>query len=164
MNDSTPEQRLLEQRARDLARPLAEPATDRLDLLTFRLAGETCALATPWIREVFPLSQLAPLPGAPPPAVGITVWRGNLLPVLDVRATLGLPTATLDDLGRVLVLGRDTARFGLLVDEVGDIRRVAPASIRAPAPGVARHTEYMDGVTDDAVIVLSAERLLGLEP
>lgn len=165
--DRARDRETLKARARDLARVPAVVAEGTTDMMVFRLAGEHCAVPALWLHDVARRVQVAPLPGAEPPVTAIAAWRGVLLPVVDLRSLLGLPEAgsepTPDADLRLLVLGRETAACGVMADEVEGMRAMEGASIRVPEEGVARRREFIDGVTDDAVMVISAERLLGLE-
>jgi purine-binding chemotaxis protein CheW len=161
--NATPERvrAVLEERARALARPVgAPPPADRLEVLTFGLAKERYAIESRYVVEVFRLKELSSLPGAERPVFGVTTWRGELLPILDLRATLGLSVAALDDLSRVIVLGGDRAAFGILADAVYELVTLTASEVREPPEGVAAQRDYLRGVTVDAVLVLDAEKLL----
>lgn len=153
---------LLAQRARELARPLAgEARRDGRLVVHFTLSGERLILEARWLLGITRLATLAALPGAEPPVRGVTVWRGELLTVLDIRPVLGISTAGLSDLTRVLVLGQRRPRFGLLVDTVGDA--VDLSDIRLlPAPAGSLARDYLLGVTADAALVLDGARLMQL--
>jgi purine-binding chemotaxis protein CheW len=153
---------LLELRARALARPVADASqrAGRL-VLFFTLGGEQLALEARWLLGVHKLTTLAPLPGAEPPVRGVTVWQGELLTVLDIRTMLGISTKALSDMTRLLVLGERRARFGLVVDSVGDVVDFADEHM-LPVPQSAKTREYLLGVTADARLLLDGERLLQL--
>ncbi|MEX2182614.1 MAG: chemotaxis protein CheW [Gemmatimonadaceae bacterium] len=152
---------VLDARARALARPVAMPASGgTLELVTFALANEVYAVESRFVAAVFRLVELSPLPGAAQPVCGVTAWRGELLVVLDLRASLGLSVAALNDLSRVIVLGEERAAFGVLADAVREIVTLPIAAVRAPPEGVAVQREYLRGITDDAVLVLDAGHLL----
>jgi purine-binding chemotaxis protein CheW len=164
---------VLEQRARALARPATAPtAAGSVEAVTFALANERCAIESRYVFEVFRLKTLSPLPGATPPVSGVTAWRGDLLPVLDLRLPLGLPVAALNDLSRVIVLGRQRPAFGVLADAVLELVTIAVADVQAPpaAPEAADTAgtagaaarDYLRGITPQAVVVLDGERLLRL--
>lgn len=153
---------MLERRTRELARTVTDDARQggRL-VLHFVLGGEKLIIEARWMLGVSKLSALSALPGAEPPVRGVTVWRGDLLTVLDIRPLLGISTAGLSDLTRLLVLGERRARFGLLVDAVGDVATLTDDELHeAPASSLAR--EYLIGVTADASLVLDGARLLQL--
>lgn len=154
---------ILEQRARRLARPPAPPRPDDLmEVVTFHLGRERYALAALRVREVFRLQAYSSLPGAPPPIAGVSSHRGELLTLIDLRSTLGLSSAALNDLGRVLVLERGRTRVGLLVDRVegaAELPRSSlhPAPSRGPTPA-----DLLLGVSEDALILLDVDGILEL--
>lgn len=152
---------VLEERARALARPVvAPPAGEMVELITFALAREMYAIESRFVLEVFRLRELSPLPGAEPPVFGVTARRGELLTILDLRGPLGLPVTGLNDLGWVIALGEEGAAFGVLADGVQEIITLAAADVRPPPEGVAAKREYLRGITNKAVLVLEARRLL----
>ncbi len=150
---------ILVERARELAKVETPLPDDRVSMVLFRLAGERYAIEASCVREVFRLTDLAMLPGAEPPLVAVTVRRGDLLMVLDLRRGLGLPADALDDLRLVLVIERPGAAAGLLADEVLEVVPLRPREIDRSAGGRTRN-DYVHGVTHDAVVVLEASALL----
>src|SRR5262249_53998132 len=76
---------VLLQRAQALAQPLAVDTvpSDTFDCVEFRLAHESYGIASSYVREVYPLRELTPLPGTPPFVLGIINVRGEILSVLD---------------------------------------------------------------------------------
>ena len=153
---------LLARRARALARPLADASRrDGRLVVHFTLGGERLVLEARWLLGITKLATLAALPGAVPPVRGVTVWRGDLLTVLDIRTVLGISTAGLGDLTRVLVVGDKRPRFGLLVDTVGDAMDLPDVNLR-PAPAGSLARDYLLGVTADAGLVLDGAKLLQL--
>lgn len=160
--------RVLEERARALARPVAvPPAGETLEVITFRLVNETYAIESRHVMAVFRLTDLSPLPGAAPPVFGVTAWRGELLTILDLRAALGLSATALNDLSWVIVLGEDRPTVGILADAVLELIPLPASEVRALPDPVAAQRDLLRGVTADAVLVLAGERivrLLGPDP
>jgi purine-binding chemotaxis protein CheW len=154
---------VLEERARVLARPAVPPSTgDALELVTFSLANETYAVESRSVMAVFRLTDISLLPGAEPPVTGVTVWRGELLTILDLRPLVGLSVTALNDLSRVIVLGVDRPELGVLADAVLSIVTVAASDVRPLPPGGPARQEYLRGVTPAAVLLLDGERVLQL--
>jgi len=154
---------LLERRAAALATPApASASAALLEVVVFRLGSETYALESTYVFAVFRLVELALVPGAPPPVYGVTLWNGELITVLDVRGVLGISATPLDDLARVIVVGDDRPAFGMLADSAEGIRRFAPEALHVPETVAGVDTGYVTAMTNDAVLVLDAERLLHL--
>jgi chemotaxis signal transduction protein len=153
---------LLRRRAAALARRPDRRDTEEtwIELLTFSLAHETFGLPVASAREVFRPLDLALLPGAEPPAYAVTPWRGILLTVLDLRATLGTGATGITDLSHVLAVGLDRRSIGVLIDRVRAIETVAESSLLAPSRGADAERPLVRAITRDAVHVLDAEALL----
>src|SRR5688572_7065199 len=109
---------ILRARARALARPPAhtQGAEAWLHVLEFRLAQERYAIETRYVREVYPLKDLTPLPCTPPFVLGIVNVRGRILPVVDLKKFFDLPEQGLSDLHRVILLEGNGLELGLLAD------------------------------------------------
>lgn len=153
---------VLEARARALARaPERRATTERRELLTFALRGETYGVDAQAVLGLFRLHHLAPLPGASEHTAGLTTWRGALLTVIDLRRLFELPPAGLDDRAWVVALGDARRRCGLLASAGQAVMTVAVDTIRTGADA-DRHP-WLEGVTPEAVLVLSTEKLLALE-
>lgn len=155
--------RILEERARALARSETPPAWGAtIEVVTFALDRERYALEMRYLQAVARLQALSPIPGAAEPIFGVSSWRGELLTIMDLRQLLGVPGAGLNDMSRVLVLGEGRAAFGLLADAVDELRTLPLSAIRHPPEGVAVRREYLRGITGDALLVLDAVELLKL--
>ncbi|HJW24155.1 MAG TPA: chemotaxis protein CheW [Rhodocyclaceae bacterium] len=156
-------QRILEARARALARPpAAAPAGEMLEVVEFGLAGERYGLDSSFVREVLHLVQLTRLPGTPAFLLGIINVRGEILSVIDLKRIFQLPEKTLTERDRVLVLHSDDMSFGILADRIIGVRTVPRAAIQPPPPGrPGGSQDYLLGMTEDCLAILDGGRLLG---
>lgn len=156
------ERALLERRAAALARrPERAVRTDTMEVVVFRLARERYAIDLRCLMQIFPLRDLALLPGARPPLVGLTPWRGVLLRMIDLGTALGRSHTGIADRGRVLVIGHeDRADFGILIDAVEDVVVLPESEIRALPGTVEDRTAFLRGVTSEAVLVLDTQELI----
>jgi purine-binding chemotaxis protein CheW len=105
------------------------------------------------------------VPGAPPQLLGVTNLRGQVLPVFDLRALLGVSQKALDDMSRLLVLGDDARdaqpELGILVDSADDIAELDPDELLEPSlPLSALERACVRGVTRGALVVLNGGELL----
>ena len=154
--------RILDARAAKLATPAATPLKgDTFEVVTFRLGAETCAIDASIVISVFRLSRFARLPGATAPLHAVTMWRGEVLTLLDLRTLLGISTTALTDLGRVIVVGSNKPAFGFLADSVTEIRALARGDVCA-SDAESANRSIVSGITPDAVLVLDSGRVLDL--
>ena len=155
---------ILAARARALARPLAPTVgaagTDVPEVVVLGVARERWAVEARHVLAVFALRDLTPLPGAAPPIVGLTAWRGLVLTLADLRALAGGSAAGLDDLGRVVVLGDDAPVVGVLADRVDEVVRLPLAALRPVPAGRTAAAGLLRGVAADGLLLLDAAALL----
>lgn len=154
---------ILRARAKGLAAPpppLVEPASE-IEVVEFQLAEETYAVETRYVSEVWPLRELTALPGTPEYVAGITNVRGRIMAVMNPRIFLGLPARGLPDANRVVLLKEGEAEFGVLVDDVAGVRRLARSSLLPDLPtltGLRR--AYLLGIGPESLVVLDGARIL----
>jgi purine-binding chemotaxis protein CheW len=152
---------ILEARARALARRLDDAAPRAgIEMLAFSLAREQFAIPSRYVFAVFPLAELVPLPGATPPVVGLTRWRGDVLTILDLRRLIAHSAAALDDLSRVIVVGDTYPQFGILADGVRDMMTIDLAALHRVADERRGEIRMLLGVTQDAIHVIDAPALM----
>lgn len=154
---------ILHARAQALARsPEQDPAVDTLlEVLEFRLAQERYAMETRYVREVYPLKDLTPLPCTPPFVLGIVNVRGHILPVLDLKKVLDLPGKGLTDLHYIIIVSGRDIEFGLLADVIVGVRSIPMERLQSSLPTLTGiRSDYLKGVTDECLVVLDLARLL----
>jgi purine-binding chemotaxis protein CheW len=155
--------RILRERASTLAR---EPKVDqadqaRLEVIEFILAYERYAIESRWVREVYPLKEITPLPGTPSFVLGIINVRGQIVSVVDLKKFFDLPDKGLTDLNKVIIMGDGNVEFGLLADAVPGMRHIPCDEIQASLPTLTGvRAEYVQGLTADRLIVLNIAKIL----
>ncbi len=105
------------------------------EFVTFRIGEQEFCVEMIATRELRGWTPATALPNSPEYLVGVINLRGNILPILDLAARLGLPASTQDDRHVVIVVRINDKQFGILVDAVSDIISVGPEEIR-PVPNV----------------------------
>lgn len=167
MNEPLPDNKaILQARARQLAEePRHGPAeSEGLSVVEFLLAGQKYAIESAWVREVFPVRELTPLPCTPPFVLGIMNVRGQILAVVDLRRFFALPISGLTELNKVIILRSDSMELGLLADAILGVRILPLAEIQPPLltlAGVGK--EYLKGISTAGLIVLDAARIVADE-
>lgn len=110
-------------------------AQTRVCLLT--LGGEVYAVDLRHVREVFEVDVITPVPGMPPALVGVTNVRGAVIPVMDLRRMLNLPTAGPAPQYAVIIK-HGNHQVGVLVERVPEIRTVKTEQFLPTPSGDAR--------------------------
>ena len=133
-------------------------------LVTFRLENETYGINVMHVQEVLRISEIAPVPGAPPYVLGIINLRGNVVTVIDTRSRFGLPPGDIDDNSRIVIIEAEKQVVGILVDSVAEVVELQGSEIdAAPNVGNEESSKYIQGVAtreNDLLIVVDLNKLL----
>lgn len=115
--------------------------------VSFRLGTETFLVAREETREVLSVPTfLTRVPGARTWIRGLANVRGQLLPVVDLRAFLGGGVAPIGRSARILVVNHRDVPAGLLVDEVLGFRRFTDSEFSTQLPATMLHCDrYLAG-------------------
>ena len=155
--------RILGERARAFAQPLAAPATtgERIELLVMARAEERYGIEIARVEDVCPLRELTPVPCTPPIVLGVINHRGRVLPVLDLRRLFDLAGHGIAEGSGVVAVETEGIRVGLYADVVTGIVQVGVDEISPPpaALGAGRQA-LLRGVTADMLAVLDLDALI----
>jgi len=163
---SAPPQEMWSSILRERARQLAQPPEDEtvgaiIEVVTLLLAYETYAIETSYVREVYPLKDLTPLPCTPPFVAGIVNVRGQVMSVIDLKKLFELPAKGITDLNKVVIISDGDMEFGILADAILDVRNIPLQEIQSGLPTLTGVREtYLKGITAERLVVLDAEKLL----
>ncbi|MCP4283754.1 MAG: purine-binding chemotaxis protein CheW [Gammaproteobacteria bacterium] len=138
-----------------------------IQLVTFRLKDETYGINVMQVQEVLRVTEIAPVPGAPPYVLGIINLRGNVVTVMDTRGRFGLPAGDIDDSTRVVIIESEKQVIGMLVDSVAEVVDLRASEIdSAPNVGNEENSRYIQGVATrdhELLIVVDLNQLLSEE-
>jgi len=119
------------------------------------LGGECFAIDLRHVREVFELESITPVPGVSSTLVGVANLRGTVMPLADLRPSLGLPSATVQPF--VVVVRHGQQQVGILIDAVPEIRTIRPDDLlAAPSKGLSESRPFLSG------LVKIEERMSGM--
>jgi purine-binding chemotaxis protein CheW len=93
--------------------------------VVFNVCGEPFAVESLLVREIIRYKPAIPLPQAPKWMDGLIHYRSHVVPVLNLRARLGLPAGDLDDRARIIIFEEPNRQVGVLVDEVGSVTQIS---------------------------------------
>lgn len=155
--------RILRERAIKLAQPPEEDDKSQqfVEVIEFWLAHERYAVEVEYVREVYPLKGLTPVPCTPSFILGIINIRGQIVSVTDIKRFFDLPTKECTDQSRVLILKNHKMELGILADSVVGERKIPLADIQSDMPSfIGPREHYVRGVTQDRLVVMNADKFL----
>ena len=133
-------------------------------ILSFNCGDQVFGLDISFLREIIENQTLTQIPLMPEHIRGVLNLRGNVVPVIDLKARLWAIPTKVSKLSCILVVefhGHDhTETLGLLVDSVNEVIRVPADHVEhTPELGAKIRTDFMDGiakVNDEFIILLRA--------
>lgn len=143
----------------------ANGARDYLEFVAVALGDQQFAIDIMSVREIRGWTTSTPLPKSPDFVRGMINLRGVILPVLDLRARLGLGTSEVGASSVVVVVQVAGREAGLLVDAVCDILQVDETAIQpTPDVGSPEAREFVRGLVTTGDGICSLLRLDSLAP
>ncbi len=103
--------------------------------LTFQVGPDRVAVDVRRIREVVPRVRLSPVNGGPQWIAGVFVYRGRVVPVVDLHRLTGVGECPLHLSSRIILLpyplDAPESLVGLLATQVADIREIQTDLVRS---------------------------------
>jgi purine-binding chemotaxis protein CheW len=123
-----------------------------------RVADEDYALPVEHVIEVAEYGVVAPVPGAGATVIGVSNLKGDVVPVVDLGHTLGLPRAAAPE--RIVVVEEAGRRAGLAVDSVEEVEQLSQPAEEAESPhllGTVLTQGALIGLVDVGSVLDSAQ-------
>jgi chemotaxis signal transduction protein len=135
------------------------------NVIVIALGGERFAVELRWVREIFTLGHVTPVPTAPSVIAGATNFRGSIVPVLNGAALVA-------SLGKKATTGRHPrAGDSVILLDVEDMRaavsieRIDAVTTLAAVPGQDNVLVDREGneaqLLDPPSLLQAARRLVG---
>lgn len=139
-------------------------ATDILQLVSFMIGSEEYAVDIFYVKEINRLSHITKVPNAPEFIEGVINLRGRIIPVIDLRARMGLPKKEHDKDSRIIVIEDNDLLVGFLVDAVKEVIRI-PKNITEEPPEIVSSvkTDFINSVgklEDRLLILIDLKKIL----
>ena len=127
------------------------------------VGADAYALPVEWVRQVVAAPPVTPLVTAPPMVLGLFNLRGEIVPLLDTAALLGV--GTVDAVECAVVVNTPQGPAGLATTGTPERVVLGTAAAASELPGTAG-VFNVDGrivVLIDPVVLLAVERLGGAD-
>lgn len=139
--------------------------------LTFALEPEEYGLEILKVREIIGYMDITAVPQTPHHVKGVINLRGQVIPVIDLRAKFGMETAEVTEQTCIIVVetsqGNRKFSTGIVVDRVQEVLDIAGEDIEeAPQFGSSVNTDFILGmgkIGESVKILLDIDRVLAGE-
>jgi purine-binding chemotaxis protein CheW len=173
-SDPTP---TIAQQTETWTRPQRDMTAMEGKYLTFTLGEEDFCIGILAIREIVGIMPVTTIPQTPEFVRGVINLRGQVIPVVDLRARFGMDTVDATERTCIIVVeiaaGARNIQMGIIVDSVSEVLNIKADEIEdSPTFGAKLDTEYilgmakMDGgvkILLDIDLVLSGQEVMQLQ-
>ncbi len=137
---------------------------ETIQVVSFKLGSEEYGVDIAQVQEINRMVAVTHVPRAPQFMEGVINLRGQLIPIIDLRARFGMPRAEHSKNTRIVVTEIGAKRVGMVVDSVSEVLRLPVDQIEdAPEMLTGVETEYIRGVgkiEDRLIILLDLARII----
>jgi len=132
--------------------------------ILFTVAGTTYALRSGEVRHMEMIEDITRVPNAPSFVDGVVFSRGQVVPVVNLRARFGFERASHDLRTRLIVVQSAARLVGLVVDAAREFVNIPPDAIQPPHEALAgmsgRYVEGIASIGGRLILVLDLSRVL----
>lgn len=131
------------------------------EVVVFRLGGQRYALPIEAVQEIQQIVAMSEVPESQPGVIGMINLRGDVIPALDLRRSLGMETQEFS-LQTPMVIARVSGGLvSLVVDEVEDVAALPIDCLQEPGEylELAERLIAVCRVDSDLIFLLDPDRL-----
>jgi purine-binding chemotaxis protein CheW len=137
---------------------------DTRSYILFTVAGTTYALRSGEVRHMEMIEGITRVPNAPSFVDGVVFSRGQVVPVVNLRARFGFERAPHDLRSRLIVVQSAARLVGLVVDSAREFVNIPPDAVQPPHEALTgmsgRYVEGVASIGGRLILVLDLSRIL----
>ena len=132
--------------------------------ILFTVVGTTYALPSGEVRHIEMVEDVTRVPNAPSFVDGVVFSRGQVVPVVNLRARFGFERAPYDLRSRLIVVQSGARLVGLVVDSAREFVNIPSDAVQPPHEALAGMSgRYVDGIAsigDRLILTLHLSHIL----
>ena len=138
--------------------------TEKEQYVVFRLADEEYGADIIKVTVIERMMYITRVPKTPEYIKGVINLRGDIIPVMDLRARLGLTEKEEGDETRIIIFDINNVSFGAIVDSVSEVLQLEETKVESTAGIIKDKTQdFINGVAkaeSKLVTLLNLEKLI----
>ena len=139
-----------------------------MNYILFGVAGTTYAMRSDHVLHMEMIEHVTAVPNAPAFVEGVVFSRGQVVPVINLRARFGFERAPIDLRTRLLVVQTQGRRVALMADEAREFVGIPDDAVRPPGDAIVGLSgNYLEGVAtigDRIVLILDIREVVDALP
>ncbi|HWI40347.1 MAG TPA: chemotaxis protein CheW [Verrucomicrobiae bacterium] len=133
-----------------------------MDLLLFDICGRRYGIDLAAVRRVVRMVEIVPLAEAPPTVCGVVNFRGEIVPVIDMRRRCGFPPREPQPSDVLILVDARGGRAALPADAVAGVEPLTQEEM-VPLEGVVpevAHSQLVGRLRDETVVIYDLDGFL----
>src|SRR4051794_26312795 len=135
--------------------------------ILFTVTGTTYALPSDAVRHMEMVENITRVPNAPAFVDGVAFSRGQVVPVVNLRARFGFERAPFDLRSRLMVVQSGGRQIGLVADTAREFVTIGSEAIQPPSDALAgmsgRYVEGVASIGERLILIVSLDRILNFD-
>lgn len=118
-----------------------------IQLVAFKLADEEYAVDVSQVIEIKKLIAITRVPKAQNYYFGVINLRGSVIPILDLKKIINIPTSQNTKSNRIIILKINSITFGIVADSVSEVIEADKEEIKNPEKiNLNLEKKYISGI------------------
>lgn len=142
---------------------LLETGTGELEILEFKVGVSDLAINVIKIKEIIEVSEIYPVPQSSPAIIGLTIVRGDVIPLIDMKYVLEGKYIERNGAVKTLLCEFNQLTVAFCVDDVKGIHRIPWAQIQKPDAVMENQNSLITGninLSDRIIMLLDFEKIV----
>lgn len=136
------------------------------EYVIFKLDGEYYGLNIHNVENIEKRFDITRIPHSKPYVKGIINLRGNVIPIVDLRARFHLPAVEPTDDTRIIIINHHDLKIGIIVDSSSETLQLAEEDIdAAPAIKSSMEEDFVKEIgkhNNRIIMLIDLKKVLGL--
>ena len=116
------------QSAKESDRKNSGKTADAYSVFTVSIAGEKLAIPVPYVRTIFSLAEITPVPRSRPSILGLINLRGHILTAIDLSQRLGLVTHREQESNLAVAIQNKGEDYAFVIEEASEVMTLTPST------------------------------------
>jgi purine-binding chemotaxis protein CheW len=134
--------------------------------ILFELAGTTYGVRSKAVQQVDLVEHITPVPNAQPAVEGVVFSRGQVIPVINLRARFGFEKTAHDLRTRLIVVYVGSRAVGLVVDSAREFISIPSSAIQPPSEAISgpkgKSIEGIATLGERIILILNPDEAIDL--
>jgi purine-binding chemotaxis protein CheW len=134
--------------------------------MIFNLGYEEFGIEVLKVQEIIRFIKPVKVPKAPDCVDGVINFRGDIIPILNLRRIFGLEPLNYDEFTVIIIVKSGEKTFGMIVDSVSDIITIPEANIQPSEFSSKEKTKYLKAMArleNRLILMLDLERVVDFD-